>query len=462
MQTVRRPADARGESVDQGYTMEELWAAVRRRARLALIVSGGMVVLGAIVLASVPNEYTAEATIILEPYRPHADLITPAVTTLLEDRLRVARQAILAGPLLEKVITAQNLYPAMRAKPGGLDAAVDNLRRHLEIKPDGDSAIVLGFRTDEREKAAAVVNGLAEGFIAANSDLRQSQARHVLDSIEKELGNVRNDLDGQEAKVRAFRLEHDGELPEQVDGNMHDADRDAHLLEAAQTYLRALEDRRSALPDTPVTPEIEHLATVEAEMVRDLEAARAIDAPDHPERVRLERELKGLRAEKERQINLNFTLKRERREITAEMGKTRDEVTALQSHITKARERAEAGARWATTLTVLERDREMLADKYKSLASRKVESEISLALEQANGPVATRVVDPPAQPDEPSSPDRMKLALVLLVLALGAGAGAGVLAETRDTSLRTPAAARAQLDVPLLAVLPGLKSAQRT
>ncbi len=451
---------ARAAPIERGYTMEELWTAIRRRARLGLLVAGGFLVLGTVVLASLPNEYEADATIILEPSRPHADLVTPAVTTLLEDRLRVAKQQLLAGPILEKVVTEQNLYPRERAKQG-LQGAVETLRRHLEVKPDGDSAIILGYRSDRQDNAAAVVNAVAQGFVTANALLRESQARRVLDSIEHELTGVRADLDAQEAKLRGFRIAHDGELPEQAEGNMHEADSATHLLDSAETYLRQLSDRKSALPNSPTSPEIEHLATVEAELVRDYEHALAIEAPDHPERVRLERELKGLRAEKAKEVARIDVIQREKAEIAREMLRTEAQATSLRQRIQEARSRAEAGARWGTTLAVLERDRDMLADKYKSLAGRKVETEISLALEQANGPLATHVVDPPASPEEPTSPDRLKMLLVVLVLALGAGVGAGVLAETRDTSLRTPLQARAQLEVPLLAVLPGLKAARR-
>jgi len=447
--------------MERGYTMDELWTAVRRRARLGLVVTGALLVFGAILLVSLPNEYQAEATIIVEPYRPHADLVTPTVTTLLEDRLRVARQQLLAAPLLGQVVAKFDLYPKLKASHG-LDAAVDNLRAHLEIKPDGDSAVVLAFRTDRQEIAAPVVAMVADGFVTANATLRESQARRVLASIDGELTNVRQDLDSAEAKVRGFRLEHDGELPEQVDENVRDADRASHLLDSAQVYLRQLADRRSMLPSTPTSPELEHLAAVEADLVRDYQHAVATEAEGYPERVRLERELAGLRAEKQRQIARIDSLERERREIDASLRRTRAEAGSLQERVKVARDRAEAGARWQTALAVLERDRDMLSDKYKSLAGRKVESEVSLSLEAANGPVGTRVVDPPAVPDAPASPDRLKLLLVLVVLSLAAGAGAGVLAETRDVSLRTPADARAQLEVPLLAVLPSLRATGRT
>ena len=444
----------------RGYTLDELLGAVRRRARLGVVVAGTVVVLGAIVLAALPNEYHAEATIIVEPYRPHPDLVSPAVTTLMEDRLKVARQTLLSEPLLAQVITDQNLYATLR-QTHGMDAAVDSLRKRLEVHPDGDSAVVLGYRSDDKDKAAPVVKAIADGFVAANAVLRQSQARNVLASIEKELLPVRTALDDQEGKLRAFRLDHDGELPEQAEENLHEADRASHLLDTAQVYLRALEDRRSMMPTTPTSPEIEHLATVEAELIRDYNHAAAVDAPDHPERVQLERELKGMRAIKAQEIAHIDTLHRERSEIASEIRHTKAEIAALERRVKESHDHAAAAAKWGTALAVLERDRDLLTDKYKSLMSRKVEGEVALDLESVNGPVGTRVVDPPAVPEEPSSPDRMKLLLVVMVLALGLGAGVGIVAESKDATLRTPTQARELLPVPLLAVLPALKPTRR-
>lgn len=445
-----------GAGMQRGYTLDEIWQAVRRRAPLGLLVAGVTVVLGALLLYALPNEYEADATIILEPYRPHADLVTPAVTTMLEDRLRVARQQLLAGPQLEKVITKYDLYPVLR-KTRGMDAAVDNLRRHLEVRPDGDSAVVLGFRTDQKDKAAQVVKDVAQGFVDANAELRASQAKRVLESIEKSLTGVRADLDAQEARLKAFRTAHDGELPEQADDNARDADRASHLLDSAQVYIRQLEDRRSALPNSLVSPEVEHLSAVEADILRLYNHAVATESPENPERVELEKELRGIRQAKAQEVARIDTLHRQREEIASELQKTRTEASALQQRIHTDRDHAANAARWGTVLAVLERDRDMLTDKYKSLVSRKVESEVSLGLEESNGPESTRVVDPPAVPTDPSSPDRMKLMLVVLALALAFGTGIGTLAEARDLALRTPVQARTQLDVPLVGVLPTLR-----
>jgi uncharacterized protein involved in exopolysaccharide biosynthesis len=451
----------KGQVMDRGYTLNELWAAAQRRARPGLIAFGAAVVLGAILVAMQPNEYRAQATIILEPYRAHPEMVLPAVTTLMEDRLRIARQQLLSRPVLEKVVVAQNLYPAIREK-NGIDAAIENLRRHLEVHPDGESAVIVGFRTSDADKAAPVVQAVADGYVQANADLRMGQAQRVLDIIQEEIAGVSQKLADADARVKEFKRVHDGELPEQLDANLRDADRTTHLLDTTQGYLRGLQTRLSSFPSNPTSPEVERLGAIESDLVRQLTHAQSIFTHDHPEPQRLQRELDNLRSLKQRAVSQLKDSNREKDDVRRDIARAQAEVAGLEGRIKQAKERAAAAAKWGSELGILERDRDLLREKYRSLMSRKVEGEVSLGLEAKSAPLATRVVDPPTTPVTPFAPDRMKLMLVVLALAAGFAVGTGVLLESKDSSIRSPVQAREQLDVPLLAVLPPLKSSKRS
>lgn len=441
-------------SEPHGYTVEELWAAVRRRARAGLVVAAAVAVVGAVVVLALPDEWRAEATLVVEPYRPHAELVTPSVTVPLEDRLRVARQQLLAGPLLEKVVLKHGLYPDARAK-GGLAAAVARLRSHLEVHPDGESAVILAFRTDRKELAAPVVASIARGFAESTAALRMGQATRVLSVIDEELARVRSDLDSQEVKVRDFRIAHDGELPEQVEGNLREAERATRILDGTLAHIRDLSRRRALVPASEHSPEIDRLATVQSELVRELNRARSVYADEHPEPRRLARELEGLEALRAAAEGRADAAKRERTGIDRELARASRDAKALEADIASARERANAAGKWAAELAVLERDRDLYREKYRSLLSRKVEGEVALALESESAPGATRMISPPTEPATPFAPDRARLLLAVLALAAGAGAGAGLLLESRDGSVRTPAQARA-LGVPVMGVVPAI------
>lgn len=441
--------------MERGYTLYELWAAARRRAKPALAVTAIVLVVSVVVIALLPNEYRARATIILEPHRPHPELVTLSTTALLEDRLRVARQQLLATPLLERVVLENDLYPDLRAEDG-LEAAVAELRAHLEVHPDGDSAVVVAFRTREKEKAAPVVLGLARGFVEANAELRTAQSQRVLDILIEELDAVAGKLQEHEERVREFRRAHDGELPEQVESNLREAERNTRLLDSTAAWMRDLERRRALAVLAPASPEVARLSELQAELQRQLNHARSIFNEEHPEPVRLARELEGIRQLRGEAESRQEAGRRERDLLARELTRAHEEIATLRENIARARARAEAGAQRGAELAVLERDRDLLRERYRSLLARRVEGEVALSLERRSAPLSTRIVDPPSAPQGASAPDRWRYLLLALAAALGLGLATGVTLESRDGSVRTPAQVRQALEVPLIGVLPRL------
>lgn len=443
--------------MERGYTIHELWRAARRRLVPATIVASAAFAMLLAVILLLPGEYRAQTILILEPHRAHPELITPSTTALFEDRLRVARQHLVATPLLERVVREVNPYPELTAKEG-IDAAVAMLRRHLEVHPDGESAVMLAYRTRHREKAAPVVAALARGFVESNAEVRTAQSQRVLEIISEELDAVSQALAVQEEKVAAYRREHDGELPEQVESNLREAERGTRLLESAENYVRDLERRRTLARTAPSSPEVARYTEIESELERRLNHARSLFQEDHPEPIRLGRELEGIRGLKEEALGREHSTQRQIAALGREIARAREEARVLDERIQEARRKAAAGAQRGGELGLLERDRDALREKYRSLLSRKVESEVALGLEMKSAPLSTRVVDPPVEPGKPSSPDRPQFAFLALLFSLGLGVSAGVVMETRDRTLRTPEQTRAQLDLPLLAALPSLKA----
>ncbi len=452
MDSLERPVN----DPPRGYTIDELLQAARRQLRSSLAAAGGLFLACLVAIALTPDEYRAEATIVLEPYRPHAELVTPAATTMLEERLRIARQQLLATPRLSTVVTSLNLFPEVVAS-SGIDAAVERLKRHLEVRPDGDGAVVVGYRTGRRDEAAAVVRAVAEGFVAANAELRIGQASRLLGVLTEELRAVSEKLAVQEERVRAFRLLHDGELPEQVEANLREAERASHLLEAAQMWQRDVQRRRALMPQTPTSAEVERLAAMQNDLHRQLNHAKAQYFGEHPEIVRLQRELDGLAALKDEARSRADGDIQSRESLAREARKSQREIAVHEAVAAAARDRAASAARWASEISLLERDRDLLREKYRSLVSRRVESEIALGLERVAAPLATRIVDPPTNPTHPVAPDRLRLSLVALAAALAAGLAFGAWREGADPSLRSPAEVRRELQLPLLAVIPGLE-----
>src|SRR5436309_15684868 len=113
--------------MDRTYTIDELWAAVRRRWKTLAVVAFGVLVLAARVIARLPNEYKARALVMVEPFTPHPDLVVPVINAQdLETKIKSVREGVYARSVMATAIEELKLYPKERGK--GMDEAVGALR----------------------------------------------------------------------------------------------------------------------------------------------------------------------------------------------------------------------------------------------------------------------------------------------------------------------------------------------
>src|ERR1700682_6806368 len=157
--------------MDRTYTIDELLAAVRRRWKTLALVAGGGLVVAALVIARVPNEYRARALVMVEPFAPHPDLVLPVVNPLsLESKVKAVREGVYARSLMATAIEELKLYPKEREK--SLDDAVAALRSDTEVHAEGDSAFSITVRGRDPEAAAKAANRLAELYIEGDLQAR--------------------------------------------------------------------------------------------------------------------------------------------------------------------------------------------------------------------------------------------------------------------------------------------------
>ena len=201
--------------MERTYTVDELLGALKRRWKVAAVVAGVGFALAALVIARLPNVYSARALVMVEGVHPHPDLVTPVLGTL-EDRVKSVRAQVYARGLLTLVIDELHLYQKEREK-NGMDAAVEALRTDVAVQPEGDNAFAIVVKSHDAGQAADVANRLAELYIEGNLQVRAGQVNRTREIITNKLAELRGELDKQEAKVSAFKEAHSGALPELVE-----------------------------------------------------------------------------------------------------------------------------------------------------------------------------------------------------------------------------------------------------
>ena len=299
------------------------------------------------------------------------------------------------------------------------------------------------------------------------------------------------ELEAQEERLRDFKLQHVGELPEQQPGNLGILTGLQGQLQATMTSLERAQQQRALLQaELEATPRrrpsqetgslapipgnqgsTQVLSPIEAAQydLARLEAARSTMlskgyTSQHPDVVVNKREiaqaedtLKRLRAaapaaeeswpsaaamtrspsldtsEDPAVAQLKTSLEANRLEIE---GLTNDE-KRLKSSVAEYESRLnQTPVREQQQGSIL-RDTEVLRQQYADLQKKEQESQLATNLERQQGGQQFRLVDAASLPTVPSSPKRVKMSLGGAVAGLFIGLALAVLMETRDTSFHT-------------------------
>jgi succinoglycan biosynthesis transport protein ExoP len=257
-------ADEIEEQGLQGLGLQHYLGIVRRRHLHFLIPL--FVVWAAVWGTSwvLPPLYQSSTLILVEQPTMPQEYVKPNVNDDLQDRLQSITQQILSRTRLLHVIEQYNLYatPGHQASP---DDKVERMRKDIKIELVRDqgnqiTAFNVAYSSRDPQIAQKVTGELTNLFINENLEVQQSQSEDTTKFLEIQLENARSGLAAQEDKIRQFKAEHVGEMPEQLSSNLQilsgmqaqlQSDEDA--LNAAKqqgVYLQTLADQTRAMQGT--------------------------------------------------------------------------------------------------------------------------------------------------------------------------------------------------------------------
>jgi succinoglycan biosynthesis transport protein ExoP len=440
----------------------------------------------------VPLEYRSESFIIVDQQKVPEQYVTPNVLITLQRRLDSMTQQILSRSRLQRFIEDFGLYARDRQKKP-MDDVIDAMRKKINIElvqaPGRNKEDLTGFRihfTGQDPYLAQRVTGeLTSLFIEQNVRDRTQQSMGTTAFLETELEQARKELADVEERVRLYKLQHLGQLPEQQQSNLQilsslQAQLQANTAgldraEQQRTYLESMRSQyeaarglqrpteepgatASAAPTTSSLPLAE--ATL-ADLWKRLNEASAKFTERHPEVMRLKKEvadweatIQRLRSERMPLAEMDSKLKALQTEI--ENGKRdgadiRNRIRDVQNRLnmTPVREQELAG---------VTRQYESARTQYQSLLQKKMGSELASNLEQRQGGEQFRLLDPASLPKRPE-PGRLKIILVGWALGAGLGIALVVLKEFMDTTIHRDSDLEARDLIDVLIRIPTLTTA---
>jgi polysaccharide chain length determinant protein (PEP-CTERM system associated) len=446
-----------------------------------------------------PELYRSETMIMVIPQRVPDQYVKSTVTATVEDRLPSISTQILSRSRLERTITDFDLYVNQRAQ-GIMEDVVQRMRADITVSIEGQDSFRVSYVSSDPKTAQQVTARLASLYIEENLRDRENLAEETNLFLESQLNEAKDRLVEHEQRLEVYRRRYSGQLPSQLTSNLQAIQNAQLQLQSVSESINRARERRllmerqiadaeafSALvtPPPPVVatpPEQIPTTARQLEAVQQqLQIARLRYTSDHPSVRALERTIRDLQAKVDEEAKLPqpekeqppapaelAELARQKRikDLQAELdiidrqlATSQTEETRLKQVMADYQSKVEVVPTRESELVELTRDYTTLQAAYASLLTKREDSKIAANLERRQIGEQFRILDPASLPERPYN-ELPRLG----IMASGAVAGlvAGLLLvgfrEYRDLTLRQEADVVRVLSLPVLALVPEIRS----
>jgi len=440
-------------------------------------MSAATALLTAAILPLIPHKYKSEATVLVVQQQVPERYVTPTTSTAIGEALQAMTEEVLSRTRLMGIIDELHLYPRERAQLAP-EQIIEKMRQTIDITPITSpdrkdfTAFKIAFTTGDPHSAQEVTSRLTSLFIEENLRTRQDQATNTASFLSTQLETVKEKLSEQEARLKDFKMQHLGELPEQQQSNMAIlATLQAQLQNVASSLGRAQQQKvylESLLNDyrtfasrgTPLVTSgsgsrvLSPFEEARAGLTR-LQSQREVlldtYTPAHPDVVKVEAEIK-----KQQSLVESLRPKETPKGSEAQPGpatgvedlpiaQVKSQLEAnrleienlskddgkLQARIAEYQERLNATPVREQQLADVVRDYELLKLSYADLLSKKQQSQLAASLEKQEEGQHFQVIDPANLPQIPAGPKPLQIGLGGAAVGLLIGLGIAFLMEIR-------------------------------
>lgn len=292
---------------------------IRKRLSVFIITFFAVLAVSLTVVYLLPPIYVSTSTILIESQQIPEEYVRATVRSYVEERLQAITQQIISRPNLTRIINEFNLYADMRKKYA-TEVVIDRMRKDIsldtissaDIRGRGSSAaktvaFKLSYEGRNPGTVQKVSNVLASLYLEENLKAREEQAARTTAFLEKELEQLRAQINDYENRISQFKTEHAGELPDNLDANRRTAEELRRSLEQLGMQLLSLKERRIYLEGQLAT--IDPVSPVMAEEGKSSPAERLLYlrmqlinmetglSEKHPDVIRLKSEIAELESQ---------------------------------------------------------------------------------------------------------------------------------------------------------------------
>ncbi len=482
---------------------------VLRRRKWVILFSVLLIHIGSVVYCILaPDLYQSTMKLLVIPPAVSEGMVQSTVNIGAGDRLKMLEQDILSRARLMGVIDELGLFKEESRKISST-ALVGKMRKRIEMGIEKKNTFILSFEHENPEVAMRVTSRLGSFFVEENIRSREAIARDTSKFLDEEVQETRKRLEVQEEKLKRYKLQFGGELPQQEQANLNRLQRLQDQIKNNRDSIARLTDRKVFLEAQISNIERNALGRDEdpweivgsgdkssprslraelAKREKTLEDLSKKYTPLHPAVVQARWEVEQLKgkiaalrqAAKEESArgaaNPSTSITMADLEPmdgeTGEMRRLRGQVAAIDLEVValkresaiavqtmdQIQRKVERLPQREQEMIALSRDYDNLKKSYEELLKKKLESQVSQKLEEKQKGEQFQILEPASLPTQPSKPNRaMVLGFALLAsLLIGVGGSFGL--EMMDPTLRGSKDFSSFFDIPILACLPVIQN----
>jgi polysaccharide biosynthesis transport protein len=491
------------EPTSEPIDLVEIKGIIRRRRWQFLLpfFCGWLLVWGASWM--IRPTYRSGTLILVEQPSVPEKYVVSNIDTDVQHQLDNITEQIMSRTRLLRIIAQLDLY-ANEKKHMSEDDLVDKMRKDIEIELSHSddrrvTAFNIYFSSHNPKTAQQATNELANLFISESIEERQKSSSNTTQFLEEQLSQARAKLAAQEAKMRAFKDQHLGELPTQTQSNLQilsglqtqlGANEDAlNRAKQQNTYLESLLNQYRAMNVAPkggdgaqpgladIDKQLEQLKA----QLADLSAHYTDKYPDvrktKEQIALLENTRKRVVADMNSGVNnptpeasatasfdpksaplleMESQLKANRLEIANREAEIKDG----QAKINQYQSRLNMAPVMEQQFAEITRDYDQSKTDYEALLAKKNESERSTDLEKTQQGERFRMLDPPNLPVRPYKPNRLLMSAMGLVVGLAFGGGFAFAQEKLSGKIYSEREIKKLVPFDVIAEIPAIESLQ--
>jgi uncharacterized protein involved in exopolysaccharide biosynthesis len=539
--------NAHAQSVDvlptepEGGNLLERFAALRRRSPQILTTLGTLLGLTLLTALLWPPKYESTGIVLIEQQEVPEEFVRSAVTSYADQRVKMISQRVMTTANLLDIIRKYDLYPdRQRREPREKllkrmrdDIGLEMISADVVDPTQGKAtkatiAFAVSYLSRSPEEAAKVANELTTLYLNENIETRRQLAADTAQFLKQEADRVGKEVAELDQRIAAFKSANADALPELTQVNLQLMTRVEEELRGVETRMLALDQQALFLDSqlAQVSPTSGAVTETGQRMLSSedrlkylktqLASARSLYEPDHPDVIRLTREVAGLERELGGQ-NAGNELVRQLQETRKQLGQARarysaehpdvrrlerfvdamedamrragqtatptvstakpdnpafiqlraqkDAVTTERAALARQRDQLRARVSDLTSrmsaapgvereYSALARDLQGAQLKYQEVRQKQMAAQLAQNLETEQKGERFTLIEPPLVPEQPATPNRALILVLGSLLSVAAAIAFAMLVESVDGRVRGSRDLAGIVGVPPLAVIP--------